>query len=164
MAYYTKGTNGQNVSTNFAGELLRYKRQDNVRIPFPHQYMNLESWSSTPNQREEIKAYRDDNTRNLTRVTAAGRKSVFSFETRDGLHLSEINEIKKFFTSHESDADERKIHLEFWNEESLLYTTGYFYRPNMAFPIKQIVRKPLPNGDVYVDIIYGKLKLEFIQY
>ena len=163
----TKNTSGNYVSTQFLGHLFGWVDSNNVIHWFPEKYMSLESWSSTPNQREEIKAYRDDNTRNLTRVTAAGRKSVFSFETRENLHLADVNAIKSFFISHESNTDERKIKLAFWNEEAGDYLTGYFYRPNMAFPIKQIIRKPVRinnTNDTYVDIIYGKLSFELIQY
>lgn len=136
---------------NFEGYLFKAKGVS----PFPIEYIALESWESTPNQREEIKAYRDDNTRNLTRVTAAGRKSVFSFETRDGLHLKDKKIIQKYFTDHESSAAERKITLVFWNEESNSYTEGDFYRPNMNFQIKKITDN---------DIIYNSLKFEFVQY
>lgn len=122
---------------------------------FPHQYILLESWKTTPNQREEIRAYRDENTRNLTRVTAAGRKSVIKFTTRPNLHLSEKQAIQKFFTDNEVDADQRKIQITFWNDESNSYTTGYFYRPNMEFPIKVI------KGN---DIVYGSLEFSLIEY
>ena len=67
-----------------------------VDVIFPHKYIALDTWDSTPNQREEIKAYRDDNTRDLTRITAQGKKSVFKFKTRKYLHLSEKQEIQTY--------------------------------------------------------------------
>ena len=139
-------------STNFAGYLLKAVTTDTI---FPHNYIALESWSSTPDQREELKAYRDDNTRNLTRVTAAGKKSVFSFETRDKLNLADKMAIQKFFTDAESDHEQRKIRLQFWNEETNSYDVGDFYRPNMDFSIYRITED---------DIIYKSLKFEFIEY
>ena len=123
--------------------------------PFPNEYILYESWTSTPDRREELVAYRDDNTRNLTRVTAAGKKSNFSFELREGLHLRDKQRIQTFFTSAEVDQEQRKIQLQFWNDETNSYDTGYFYRPNMAFPIRRVTDD---------DIIYGKLKLEFVEY
>ena len=134
----------------FAGYLL--KSGNDI---FPDKYIEFGSWESTPDQREEIKAYRDDNTRNLTRVTTAGRKSVFSFKTRDNLHLADKEIIQNFFTSHETNATERKVSLTFWNEETNSYDTGYFYRPNMKFPIKRITSS---------DIIYGSLQFDFVEY
>ena len=124
-------------------------------IPFPHQYMALESWETTPNQREEKKAYRDDNTRNLTRVTASGHKTAIKFSTRDDLHLADKKIIQKFFTDHESNANERKISLTYWNDESNTYKTGDFYRGNMTFTIKKITDN---------DIIYKALSFDIVEY
>ena len=137
---------------NFAGYLLKATA---TGIIFPQKYIALESWDSTPDQREELKAYRDDNTRNLTRVTAAGKKSIFSFTTREGLHLADKIIIQTFFTNGESDHEQRKINLEFWNEETNSYDTGDFYRPNMNFPIYKITED---------DIIYKAMKFEFVEY
>ncbi len=122
---------------------------------FPHKYIQVESWSTTPNQREEIKAYRDDNTRDLTRVTAAGRKTAIQFKTRAHLHLAEKQEIQNFFVSHEVDHAERKIQLTFWNDESNDYQTGYFYRPNMDFVIERITED---------DIVYGEFTFDLVEY
>ena len=146
----------------FAGYLLKYSYTSggsNVDVIFPHNYIQLESWKSTPNQREEIRAYRDENTRNLTRVTASGKKSIFSFKTRPNLHLAEKQAIQTFFPQGEirtgGDANERKIKLTFWNEETNDYQTGWFYRPNMEFPIIKITNS---------DIIYGALDFSFVEY
>lgn len=126
-----------------------------VKQIFPNKYIQFNSWSSTPNQREELKAYRDDNTRNLTRVTAAGKKSVFSFKLRPNLHLDEKMEVQNFFAGYELDHEQRKINLQFWDDENNEYKTGTFYRPNMQFPIVKITDK---------DIIYGELTIECIEY
>lgn len=126
-----------------------------VRKVFPNKYIQYSSWTSTPNQREEIKAYRDDNTRNLTRITAEGKKSVFSFKVRSNLHLAEKVEIQKIFTDYEVDAAQRKVNIKFWDDEKNEYKTGTFYRPNMQFPIVKITDN---------DIIYGELTIECIEY
>lgn len=140
------------MANNFQGYLFKAVA---TNTPFPNRYIEFKTWSSTPKQREEIKAYRDDNTRALTRVTASGKKSVFSFNVRQGLHLEDKIALLKFFTDAETSAVERKIQLQYWNEESNNYDTGYFYRPNMPFKIIRI------END---DIIYDTLKLEFIEY
>ena len=135
---------------NFEGYL--FKSGSDI---FPHQYINYESYSTLPNSREEIKAYRDDNTRDLTRVTASGTKSSFSFKTRPNLHLTDVEEILKFFTSHESSALERKIELTYWNNESLEYKTSNFYRADITFEIKQITDN---------DIIYNEAEISLVEY
>lgn len=137
---------------NFKGILL-YRTADNK--PFPQQYIEMGSWSSNPDQREEIRAYRDDNTRALTRITAQGRKSIFSFATRNNLHLKDKIAIQKWFTEKEVNSTERKIQLTFWNEETNNYDTGYFYRPNMEFKIKSIIGN---------DIIYDSMQFDFVEY
>lgn len=136
----------------FAGYLLKAVATNTV---FPNKYIEYESWTSTPDQREELVAYRDDNTRDLTRVTATGKKTVFSFKIREGIHLDDKQIIQQFFTSAEVDSEQRKIQLEFWNDDTNTYDTGYFYRPNMAFPIKKITNN---------DIIYKQLSLDFVEY
>lgn len=138
------------MSTNFAGYLLK-----TGNVIFPLKYIAYESWETTPNQREEIKAYRDDNTRNLTRVTAQGKKSKITFSTRDNLTLEQKIEIQNFFTSHEVSAEERKIQITFWNDEDNDYKTGYFYRPNTSFKIAHITED---------NIFYKALKIELVEY
>lgn len=140
------------MASNFRGYLIKATKTGRI---FPLKYINFESWNSTPKQREEIKAYRDDNTRDLTRVTAEGMKSVFAFETRPKLHLAEKIEIQDFFTTGESDAHQRKINLEYWNDETNQYETADFYRPDVQFPIVKVTED---------DIIYGSLKFDFVEY
>lgn len=118
-------------------------------------YINTSSWKTTPNQREEIKAWRDDNSRDLFRITADGQKSTFSFETVEGLNLEQKIAFQKFFTDAETNAKERKIQLEYWNDEDNDYDTGYFYRPNMEFTILEYTSK---------DIIYSSMSFEFVEY
>lgn len=136
----------------FEGYLFKATTSGNV---FPNEYIAFNTWKTTPNQREEIKAYRDENTRNLTRITASGKKSVFSFETRDNLTLADKMAIQSFFTSNESDASQRKISLTYWNDEENDYKQGEFYRPNITFQIKRV------DGS---DILYMKVKIELIEY
>lgn len=141
---------------NFRGYLLKAVRTNKI---FPLEYIKAESFDSTPKQREELKAYRDDNTRDLTRVTAQGTKSVFSFETRDNLHLEDKIAIQKFFTDAEEDTDEahlqRKVQLQYWNDETNQYETAYFYRPDIKFTKKKITD---------TDIIYNSFKFDFVEY
>lgn len=123
--------------------------------PFPHQYINYDSYDTLPNSREEIKAYRDDNTRNLTRVTAEGHKSSFSFKTRPGLHLDEVNDIKSWFDRHITNTNERKLNIEYWNNEELTYKTGDFYCADIKYSIRSITDD---------DIIYKEFEVSFVEY
>lgn len=140
--------------SNWAGYLIKAVKTNKV---FPNEYIAFESYNTTPNQREEIKAYRDDNTRDLYRVTAQGTKSVFDFETRENLHLPQMEEILNFFTSAEESDDhlQRKVELQYWNMEDMMYKTAYFYRPDLKFTIKKL-------SDT--DIIFKPLKIDFVEY
>ena len=144
------------MATNFRGYLIKAVLTNQI---FPLKYINEGSWSSTPKQREEIKAYRDDNTRDLTRITAEGMKSVFAFQTRKNLHLEDKIAIQNFFVSAENDHHQRRVTLQYWNDETNQYETADFYRPDMDFPILRII-----DDGVNSDIIYGQLKLEFVEY
>ena len=44
-------------------------------------FIEMSTYDSAPNQREEIKAVRDENTRDLLRVTADGMKTAIKFTT-----------------------------------------------------------------------------------
>lgn len=136
----------------FQGYLLK---ENNTDTEFPLKYIKWESYDSTPNQREEIKAYRDENTRNLTRVTAAGQKTKINFTTVPGLHLKDKKIIQKWFTDAESNHRQRKINITYWNDESNSYKTGDFYRPDITFTI----RKVLSN-----DLIYNELSITLVEY
>ena len=142
------------MSTNFAGYLLKAGTGTTAE-EFPMKYILEATWESTPNQREEIKAYRDDNTRNLTRVTAQGKKSKITFQIRDNITLEQKIEIQTFFTAHEVSAEERKIEITYWNDEDNNYKTGFFYRPNLTFKISHI------SGTT---IFYKGFKIELIEY
>lgn len=122
---------------------------------FPLEYIQWESYDSTPNQREEIKAYRDENTRDLHRVTARGKKSKINFTIKPGLHLHDKKIIQKWFTDAESNASQRKINIKYWNDEDNQYETGDFYRPDINFKI----RKVLDN-----DLIYQELQITLVEY
>lgn len=139
-------------SSPFKGYLLKAIDTDTI---LSGEYIETTTWKSTPNQREEIKAWRDDNTRDLTRITAKGKKSIFSFSTVSGMNLEQKMAFQKFFTDAEDNAEERKIHLQYWNDEDNTYKTGYFYRPNMEFTIQEYTDD---------DIIYDTMNFDFVEY
>lgn len=138
--------------SGWAGYLIRATKTNQI---FPDTYIAYESYESEPNHREEIKAYRDDNTRDLTRITCQGTKSSINFTTRPNLHLADKQAIQAFFTNNESDALERKINLEYWNDEDNDYHIADFYRPDIKFKMKKI-------SDT--DIIYDEVTIDLIEY
>lgn len=129
-----------------------------------NKFIDWASYDSSPKQREEIKAERDDNTRDLIRVTAPGMKTAIHFKTRDGLHLADKTAFMNWLSNHYIDATQRRISpLTYWNDESGAYETstaspnggGGFYVSNFKFPIKHITDD---------DIIYGSVDIDLIEY
>lgn len=137
---------------DFAGYLLKSGDDE-----LPSKYIDWSSYDSSPKQREEIKAERDDNTRDLIRVTASGMKTAIHFKTRDGMHLAEKKAFMKWFNDHYTNIPQRKLPLTYWDDDSSTYvtsTTG-FYLANPKFPIKHITEN---------DIIYGSVDIDLIEY
>lgn len=64
---------------------------------FDNHWLTLDSYESTPNMREELVAYRDDYTRDLTRVTASGTKSQIKFTTKSNINYNTKVAIQNFF-------------------------------------------------------------------
>ena len=154
----------------FLGYFIKATKTNAV---FPMTYIEFDTYTCTPDQREEIKAYRDENTRELFRITADGMKTKITFSTRKTLYKADKVAILKFFTdaeSSEQDAStalkQRKVQLTYWNEEEDTYKTSYFYRPNLTFKVKSIIptnRFDTSNNRIY-DIMYEALDLELIEY
>lgn len=87
-------------------------------------------------------------------MTAVGTKTSISFKTTE-LQLNELESVQRFFTTAETDKLQRKIELEYWNDEDLSYKTGFFYRPNIKYTKKEISHN---------DIIYNPLTIELVEY
>ena len=126
-----------------------------VYLSFPMSIIAEGGYTSKPNIREEIKAYRDDNTRNLTRVTASGTKTQITINTRDGLSDADKTATIKWFTDHESDALQRKITVLYFDFDTSTYKTGTFYRADTDYNIKII------KGN---DLYWKEFTIELIEY
>lgn len=136
---------------NFRGYLMKNSKGH----IFPHQFIELGSYDSLPNSREEIDAYRDDYTRDLTRITAKGTKSSITFNTLDGLDLNEKYLVQQFFAEAMTDTLQRRFHMEYWNDEDNKYDEGDFYVADVHYPIKEI------RTDT---IIYASVQYELVEY
>lgn len=135
--------------SNWNGYFIKATKTSTI---FPMKWIVVDSYETIPNAREEIKAYRDENTRNLTRVTASGHKTSLKFTVRP-LHLADKIKVQKFFTDNESNATQRKIQLQYWNDEDNVYKTAYFYRPDITFKIKQTTKNDIKYDSFDIDLI-----------
>ena len=119
----------------------------------PHKYMQLSSYDTTPNQRTELSAYRD-NFNSLHRVTSPNHKTTIRFTTMP-LSLEQKQEIQRIMAYGLVDRDQRKYNVTYWNDETNTYITSYFYMPDVNYPIKKI------DGS---NIEYNPISFELIEY
>lgn len=143
------------MANNYKGFLLRAGSNVSSNPTFPNRLIIEGGYNSTPNQREEVEAYRDDYTRNLTRVTASGTKSSISITTIDDLTLNDKIEIQTFFNNAMSDTLQRKVRLTFWNDETNAYATSYFYLSDITFTISRATA---------TDIYYKSITIDLTEY
>lgn len=139
------------MANNYKGYLIKAGNSSEI---MDMRWIVRKSYRSKPNQREEIEAYRDDYTRNLTRVTAPGLKSNIKF-TLVRADLDTKIAIQNFFNSVMVNKLQRKVHLTIWNDEDNEYQTGYYYLPDIEWTIE----------DADQDTIYYKeTAIELQQY
>lgn len=102
-------------------------------VELPNSYIMMsDSNTQTPNQREEIKAYRDDYTRDLHRATATGHKTKMSFQFR-ALKDTELLALQRVMRNSLVSENERKYNVEYWNDEEMAYKTSDFYIPDITY-------------------------------
>lgn len=129
----------------FQGYLL--KNTETNRI-FPNNYIIVDSYDSTPNQRTEDKnSYTDGDGKKHISVLPHTYSGV-ELDTRR-INLSEKIEIQSFFPDRES------VMLEYWNDETNQYETGEFRVPDLTFRIYDITE---------TDIIYNQVHIVFEEY
>ena len=116
----------------------------------------LTRYRSTPDQRIEKKAWRDNN-ESLQRVTSPNFKTTLNLELRP---LSQRE--KDLFNSIKSnglqDATQKKYRVTYWNLDTCVYGTGALYIPDTEFAIDHIADNDA--GEIY----YEKVTIEMIQY
>lgn len=132
----------------FQGWLLKLGGQ-----PFPNKYIKLETYKATPNQRTEIDAYRDGNNL-LHRETSPNVKSKIEFETT-ALPLAAVEEIRSLLNGATTSSIERKMEVQYWNDEELAYDSMTCYAPDLEYTITKITDD---------NIFYAPIRFAFIEY
>lgn len=137
-------------ATDWQGFLLKF---GDVEVPLS--YMKMDSGNEqTPNQREEIKAERDDYTRKLTRVTADGMITKQSFVFRS-MNIKQRRALKNVMKNGLVNAKQRKYNVTYWNDENLQYEKGNFYIPDISYSRKRADEN---------DLIYNEFTMTLIGY
>jgi hypothetical protein len=137
------------MKNNYKGYLLKFGDYQ-----LPNSFIN--KYPSTPNQRLEKKAWRD-NTEYLNRVTSTNFKSTLKPEIRR-LSLDETALFESIKAHGLLNADQRKYQVTYWNRETLDYATGEFYVSDIEYNVDHIADEEA--GELY----YEAFTLEMIQY
>ncbi len=135
----------------FKGYLIRFPKNN---LKFPHNLIAKESYQATPLQRTEIKAYRDSNNL-LRRVTSPNNKTKITFNTIDGLTLAQMQSIRNILNGAMSNSQQRKLNVEYWDDELLAYRTMTAYMTDITYTPKLITAD---------NIKYAAVTFTFIEY
>lgn len=124
-------------------------------VELPNSYLMMDSGQvSTPNQREEIKAVRDDYTRKLKRVTATGKITNFSLVFKPLTNI-QMQALRNVMQNGLLDEAERKYDVTYWDDERLCYARAPMYIPDVTYE-RMIIKDNF--------IVYNSFTMEFIGY
>lgn len=125
-------------------------------VELPNTFLLEDGWESTPNQRVEIDAYRDANVL-LHRETSGNFKTSLKLNIRS-LNLKEMKAFKKVIglaTLNVNDKKQRKLAVNYWNDETLEYDYAEMYMTDTPYSIHNVSEK---------DIEYNPFSIELIEY
>lgn len=135
----------------FSGWLIKFGG-----VVLPNSFLLADGWESTPNQRVEIDAYRDANVL-LHRETSGNFKTSIKLNIRS-LDLKEMKAFKNVIglaTLSVNDKKQRKLAVNYWNDETLQYDYAEMYMPDVTYTIHKVFEN---------DIEYNSFTIELIEY
>ena len=135
--------------SNFRGY---YVKADNDVIL--DQYLNLEGYKDTPDQRQDKDSYRDGYGV-LHRQVLPGVSTTLELTTLEGLTMDQVIAFKNAIATGITNTLERKVKLTYWNDELMAYRTDTFYMPDMTF-----THRGIQNGTS----VYKSMTFKFIGY
>lgn len=137
----------------FSGWLIKFGG-----VTLPNSFVLADGWESTPNQRLEIDAYRDANAL-LHRETSGNFKTSIKLNIRR-LNLKEMTALKNVIglaTLNVNNKKQRKLAVNYWNDETLKYEYAEMYMPDVTYTIHAV-------DEEKNDIEYNSFSIELIEY
>lgn len=137
----------------FSGWLIKFGG-----VTLPNSFLLADGWESTPNQRVEVDAYRDANVL-LHRETSGNFKTSIKLNVRK-LNLKEMTAFKNVIglaTLNVNDKKQRKLAVNYWNDETLKYDYAEMYMPDVTYTIHTV-------NEEKKDIEYNSFTIELIEY
>lgn len=135
----------------YNGYLIRVGGHNGVDLPM--EYIKLEGYDITPNQRMESEAKRSV-TGVLVRSTVSHTATKVEFLT-PVMTDKDVHAMMGLFGNAWVSSLERKLDLEYYDMETGGYKTGTFYMPDIKFTIDHI------DGNI---IYYKETTVKFIEY
>lgn len=122
---------------------------------FPMEFIKVEGYNITPNQRMEAEAKRSI-TGVLHRTTVEHTASKVEFNTPK-MTNSDVDRMMNLFRNAWTSTAERKLILKYYDMETNSYKVGDFYMPDIKFSIDHI--------DIQTNVVYyGETRVAFIEY
>lgn len=135
----------------FSGYLIKLGGSSGDNLPM--ELIAAESYSATPDQRLESKAARAA-TGKLYRSTCDHKATKIEIETVP-MTNKDLTGLMSLIASHFSDTNQRKLNLQYYDNETDNYNTGTFYMPDIQYKILRV------DGNT---IYYDSIRLAFIEY
>ena len=130
------------------------RANDGVSVPIPNRFISLQSYVSTPHQRQDLDSYQD-NLGRLHRNTLQHTRSKLEWNTPPLLE-KDILYLQNILNSGIINERERKAKIIHYCFDTHTYEQGEFYIPDITFTPMRI----MPNGSV----LLNKVRLAFIEY
>ena len=137
----------------YSGYLIKLKGGTTENLPL--KYMGIETYSCTPDQRMESSANRAT-TGLLHRTTVEHTATKIEFET-PVITNSDLAALESLLQSHFTDALQRKITIEYYNNATDSYKEAVCYMPDVQYKISRV-------DNVHNIIYYEPVRYAFIEY
>ncbi len=144
------------AQSGYSGYLIKIGGSNGTPLPF--KYIRAESYSCTPDQRMEAEANRAI-TGVLVRKTVAHTATKIEFETPflTNSDRAALNTMLQTAMQNTGNKQERKLVIEYYDDETDTYKEGTMYMPDVQYTIYKVDNK----NNI---ITYNPVRYAFIEY
>ena len=138
----------------YAGYLIKLK--GGTAEVLPMKYMAISSYKANPDQRMESDAKRAT-TGYMHRTTVPHTATKIEFETPAQMTNKDISTLNALISGHYTDVLQRKLVIEYYNNETDTYKEATVYVPDVEYNIDRVDNN---NNIIY----YNPIRYAFIEY
>lgn len=114
------------MASGFQGYLIKLIK-GNSSYTIPLQFIQIETYQASPDQRQDLDSYRDADGL-LHRTVLDHTATKIEFET-PYLYMSQMQNLIQGIRRHYTNELAREVYAEYYDEETDSYKTGTFYLP-----------------------------------